>query len=70
MRTKTKTKPLTKRTYGLATDSRQYRAKSIFRKIEKCNDYLLDESTMEDEFPSEAQERVNPEDIVCTNRNV
>lgn len=42
----------------------------FWKKIEKCNDYLREESTVEDEFPSEAQERVNPEDIVCTNRNV
>ncbi len=32
----------------------------LWEKIEKCNDYLGDESTAEDELPPEVQERVNP----------
>lgn len=35
-----------------------------WKKIEKCNDYLDDESTAEDELPLEVQERNNSEDIV------
>lgn len=31
----------------------------IWEKIEKCNDYLGDESTAEDELPLEAQEQFN-----------
>ena len=41
-----------------------------WRKIEKCNDYLVNESTTDDEFPLEVQEQDIPEDIVCTNRNI
>lgn len=32
----------------------------MWEKIEKCNDYLGDESTAEDELPLEVQERDNP----------
>lgn len=39
-------------------------------KIEKCNDYLIYESTTGDELPLEAQERVLLENIVCTDRNI
>lgn len=36
---------------------------------EKCNDYLLNESTVDDELPLEAQER-DTEDIVCADRKL
>lgn len=39
-------------------------------KIEKCNDYLIDESTVDDELPSEVQERINSEDIVYADGNI
>lgn len=38
--------------------------------VEKCNDYLTNESTVDDELPLEAQERLITEDIVCTNGNI
>lgn len=41
----------------------------IWRKVEECNDYLLNESTVDDELPLEAQER-DTEDIVCADRKL
>lgn len=41
-----------------------------WEKIEKCNDYLKNESTTEDELLLEVQERNISEDIVYTDRNI
>lgn len=42
----------------------------LWQKVKKCNDYSLSGSTTEDELPSEAQEPLCAEDIVCTDRNI
>ncbi len=42
----------------------------LWEKVEKCNDYSRLGSTAEDELPSEVQEPLNVEDIVCADRNI
>lgn len=42
----------------------------VWEKIEKCNDYLSDESTPENELPAEVQEPRTAEDIVCSDENI
>lgn len=41
-----------------------------WQRVGKCNDYLANESTVEDELPLEVQEREILEDIVCANGNI
>lgn len=41
----------------------------IVEKVEECNDYLLNESTVDDELPLEVQER-DTEDIVYAGRKL